>query len=229
MSVAYDAASSATGDNISAPVSWTHTVSGTPTAVAVGIMYWATASQRTISSITYGAGNLSVAPNNPSGFSAANLAATVWGLANPASGNQTVTVTFSGNGAYATFGAVSVTGSDTAQCFSTGGGASGTSAGSTTLSVAVPSAADELVFAHGGTDGSPTTTLTVAGTGTERYGPLASGDVRAKGLTAPGGSPTVTAQINSTQSLKWAMAGASFKNAGSAAVVSKLMLMGVGP
>lgn len=222
MSVVFDAASSTSGTNVSS-LSWTHTPSGTPSAVGVGTMYWGTGSNRTVSSISYGSGNLTVAPGNPSGFNAQNDAATVWGLANPPSGAQTVTVTYSGSGCYPTAGAVTVTGSDTTTCYSNGNSGLGNS---TSLSVTVTSATGELVFAIGGQDGSPTTVLTAGQT--SRFGPLSSGDIRSLGETVDGAA-SVNMTISATNSARWAMAAASFKEAGAAASgPRRLTLLGVG-
>lgn len=124
MAVAFDKCTSAIVVN-NTTISFTHTPVGTPSAVIFVI----TQVQENIgiTTITYGGATLGAAivTQNAGAF---NERASIFGLANPASGAQTATVVFNGN-EWAALYVITVTGSDLTTCFSgAGAGATGSSA-----------------------------------------------------------------------------------------------------
>ncbi len=206
MSVAFDAKGPSTGTTSSASntISWTHTPSGTPTAAAV-VIGWVDTGGKTISSVTYGGTSMSQAGStqiSASGF----WKTAIFGLANPASGAQTVTVTFSGALSHGGTGqSITVTGSDTTTCFTGNASTSGTT---DPASLSVTSQNDELVI---DVFCDNTRTLTSYGSGqteTTNAAPT-SGLVYGSRKASAGSSETIT--INWSGSGEYAHSAASFK------------------
>jgi hypothetical protein len=138
VAVAFDAVSSASvANNAGTALTWTHTPSGTPTAVAVAVQRYPNTFGATV---TYGGVAMTLAASD--GSLAGVINTEIWGLANPPSGAQTVSVGTGITGDYMEAGAITVTGSDTTTCFSNSISANGTSAAP---SVSVTSASGELV------------------------------------------------------------------------------------
>lgn len=189
MSVAFDAVS-ATDFAAASSASWTHTPAGTPTAVGVGVASAVVAGDASISSITYGAGSLTQActvawtqthPNRSS----------LWGLASPASGAQTVAVTFNGAVAnYGAAGAITVTGSDASTCFSnTNTGQGDGAASSTCTSVTGELVMDNVFSAEYVTNGNGPT---VSGSNTQRWSNQNIGAGQTGGGSTIAGASSVT-------------------------------------
>lgn len=204
-SVAFDAISNPTPINASAAtLSWTHTPVGAPTAVAVVIGGYAAGS--TISSVTYG--GVSMSAGTAYGDYPATYYTRMYGLANPSSGAQTVTVTFSGN-TYAAAAAITVTGSDTTTCFSNSSG--NTATASSSISDTVSGATGELVvdcvagfIAGAGASG-------VGGAQTSRYSAFWNGNISFGVSTAPGAASVTTTWSTVSSSDHCAGAIGSFK------------------
>src|SRR5260370_836355 len=119
-------------------LTWEHTPVGTPSAVGVTLQNYQGATS--VTGVSYGASAMTQAVAITDGN---NNSAQVWGLANPPSGAQTVTVTFAATGAFAEAGSFTVTGSDTTTTFSNSNSASGSS---TAPSESITSASGEFVI-----------------------------------------------------------------------------------
>jgi len=200
MSVAFDAVSTANAASVTS-LSWTHTPTGTPSAIGIGCYGYAAA----ISSGTYGGTSVGTPVESIAG---GPDYAGLCGLANPASGAQTVVLNFAGS-CYPDAGAITVTGSDTTTCFSNHASAAANSANQT---VTVTSATGELVMDAGGQDldsGAPT----AAGGQTQRWSVVLLGE-RSVGSTAAGAA-SVAMAWTWPGAANWATTAGSFKAAGS--------------
>lgn len=225
MAVAFDAASSLAFANVSsAGISFTHTPVGAPTGVGVGVST-ATGNTNTVhSTATYGGAactsevDLEVAGPPPT-----DVRASIWGLANPASGAQTVAVTFGQDSNYGVVGAITVTGGDTSDVFSGSASNSGTD---TTATVDVVSASDELVMDTLALFSAAT--ASVGASQTQRWNAKhASSNTRGCGSTEAGAA-TVTMSWTVADQEVWAIVAASFKLPAAAANPVHLPLLGVG-
>jgi len=132
----------------------------------------------------------------------------IYGLANPASGAQTVTVTFSG-ATDSVCGSITVTGSDTATCFSNHASATGASGNP---SVNCTSSSSELVMDNSVTAGAANNWTAGAGQ-TERWDAIPSGGNASGTGTTEAGAATVTMSETSVSGNPWAQTAASFKAA----------------
>jgi hypothetical protein len=226
MAVAIDAvANGPTGSGVNS-ISWTHTPSGTPSAVGVWVGGWLFNS--TISGVTYG-GTALTANTRYSIAGATNDANTQsFGLTSPPTGAQTVVVNVTG--AYITATSITVTGSNTTTCFSHSSGNSDTVTVTSTASVT--SAAGELVVdcvSAFSASGVPNVT---GGSQTTQYAVFWNGNLNFGSSTQPGAAGTVTAtwnlDIGATN--HWAASIDSFKVAAVAAAAagSTMPMMGVG-
>jgi hypothetical protein len=203
MAVAFDAASTHAGGNSANP-SWTHTPVGTPTGVGISISWRQSTAGAlpTITSVTYGGQSCTL---EDSQLTASGLEKTaIYSLANPPSGAQTVSVTFSaGPNRQSASCAVTVTGGDTSDVFSNVAKATSTS---TTPTVNVSSATDELVM-----DSVVATTNNLTeGAGQTNRMELALSSARAASSTEAGAA-TVTMSWTMGSSQAWATVAASFK------------------
>ena len=134
MPVAFDAQSSG-GIGNSNTLTIAHTCSGTERVLLVGVEWnKATSVPTTISSITYN--GIALTPG-PSAKNANDEAAAIWYLINPATGANSLIITFSGNCAFQ-FGGLSYTGVNQTSPISQSSTATGTS---TTPSVALTAVA----------------------------------------------------------------------------------------
>lgn len=216
MAVAVDAVSSSGGGSASS-FSWAHTCSGSDRLLMLGIAWYD--SIDTISSVTYNSVAMTIVPS--SSKSIGQYTVVLYYLINPASGSNTVAVTFSGGVFDFGGGAVSFTGADQTTPLGTAATASGTS---TTPSVAVTSASgeivlDTLIITHSGT-------LTVDGSQTQRWNATGGGYTKYAGSTEGGAASTTMSWSNST-SQDWAITGVAVKPV-SANTVRQLCLIGVG-
>jgi len=200
MAVALDVASSAQSTGSGATLSWTHTPVGTPTAVGVGVSVDKFPSA-TISGVTYGGVSMTIENQTVSG----EARAAIFGLANPTSGAQTVEITTSVAVDGIVGGAISVTGSDTTQCFSANAIASGFN---TVQTVDVASSASELVMDVVSLDLN--SALTFDGSQTERWNRTPEGFLRGACSTETG-SATTTMSSSTGVNVNFAMVAASFK------------------
>lgn len=216
MAVAVDAVSSAAGGSAS-NFSWAHTCSGSDRLLMLGIAWYD--SIDTISSVTYNSVAMTAVPS--SSKSIGQYTVVLYYLTNPASGSNTVAVTFSGGVFDFGGGAISFTGADQTTPLGTAATASGTS---TTPSVAVTSASgeivlDTLIITHSGT-------LTVDGSQTQRWNSTGSGYTKYAGSTEGGAASTTMSWSNST-SQDWAITGVAIKPV-STNTLRQLCLTGVG-
>lgn len=215
MAVAIDAISLSTGASNVASFSWTHTPVGTPSAVAVIFPgYAGNAGTRTVTA-TYGGTNVPVEVATAGNPFATGRTPTIFGLANLAAlgltGAQTVVVACAGAGMYGRPWAITVTGSDLTDVFSNSNNA--TNAGSSTASVTVTTANDEIVIDAVSTANS--NAITVGANQTERvnYQPsITITATRAGGSTQLGSDGGVMSWGLNT-SAAWDIVAASFKAA----------------
>lgn len=182
--------------------SWTHTPTGTPTKVFVGITWFNSADS--ITSVTYGGAAMSLVQSVTNG---STEVAAIYGILSPAAGAQTVTVNW-GSSAVSRCGAVSVTGGDLTTLVR---GTSATNTGSsTTPSVVQTSDAVDLVFAvmvADDVDGLPIT----AGSGVDaRWGLAAFTAITSWGVTKAGAA-SVTANGTMSAFRPWGMVSCSIK------------------
>lgn len=216
MAVAFDAKTVQT-TNSSATITFTHTPVGTPSAAGVAIG-WVDTGGQAISSVTYGGttctqvGTVQVSPTS------AFWKTAVFGLANPASGAQTVTVTFAAalsHGGSAV--AVTVTGSDTTTCFSSNNQGGGTASQSDVtvssisaneLVIDIMSNASSLLSSYGA---NQTEIINTAPT---------SGVVLGSRKASTGTSETMTITIQGNA--EWAHSAASFKISGGATATNRI-------
>jgi hypothetical protein len=227
MAVAHDAKSNSQGSGVTS-VSFTHTPTGTPTAVAITALSYYGASAT--ASCTYGGTTATTAFSQIFEITT-NCGGTTFGLANPPSGAKTVVVNFTVS-AYPIVIVQTVTGSDTGTCFdtsnslSTGSGGAGTSASMTVTG----GAAADLVHMVAFTALSGASVLTNTTTGsTNLYANITNGGDTVTGDYV-GGAASVTVSYTGNVSTAWILVGASFK-AAAAVVAAKggtLSFMGVG-
>lgn len=200
-SVAFDAAASATINNTSSG-SWTHTPSGTPTGVAVGIPCFRTSANPGITSVTYGGQAMAeevatVTGTEVFGYRPRSF---IYGLPDPPSGAQTVAITFSGTNHFSRAGSVTVVGGDTSDLVETGNTATNVNnASSVTLNC--PSADDELVLdAVVRLSNTFSASLTVGASQTQRWN-TSLGAGACGGSTEPGASSVTMSWTGSGESV----------------------------
>ena len=199
MAVAFDAVGAGVNAAAVNSFSWTHTPVGTPTAVGVGVSWY---DESFVLSITYGGAAMAsevAITNSP-------LKSEMFSKANPASGAQTVAGSWTGGAHYPIGNSITVTGSDTATCFSNTASASGSG---TAITVACTSAVGELVM-DTVTHNSGSTISGGAGQ-TERWNATNSG-LRGAGSTEAGAA-TVTMSWTGGAAGAWVQTAASFKDA----------------
>ena len=145
---------------------------------------------------------------------------------NPTTGSQTVLVT--ATGAVSGIGSAAISASGVHQTTPLGTCANATG-NSTTPSVVVSSATNDLVLDAGVID--HTGTLTVGSGQTQRWNSIDdNGFVKFFGSTEPGAASVTMNWSNSIGAPLWNTAGVSFKQvSGSVASPPRLMLLGVGP
>jgi hypothetical protein len=203
--VVFDAvASNLCASCVGSTLQWTHTPVGTPTATAVGIINSTLAGS--ITGVSYGASGMTQAVQQT--ISGGGLECQIWGLANPPSGPQTITVNFGGPGGAAQAASISVTGSNTTTTFDSSLG--NTAASGTTASVGVTSLSGELMVDVVGN--ASFASETQGGSQTLRWGPLSTGGGFniASGSTAPASAGSTTMSWTLNTSAPWTICGASF-------------------
>lgn len=199
--LAIDAASSA-GCGACTSLSWSHTVSGTNRLLVVGPSGYDTSD--TVTGVTYNSVAMTVVPS--SSTSTGNHTVSQYGLIAPATGTNTVLVSVTGQMTDIGAGAVSFTDAHQTTPFGTAATATGSS---TTPSVNVSSAADQIVMdtlniIHNGT-------LTVDGSQTQRWQGIGGfGFIKYAGSTEAGAGTTTMSWSNSTSQV-WAIAAVPVK------------------
>lgn len=219
MALAVDAVTDAAGSG-AGPFTWAHTCAGSDRVLLVGISYYD--SGDTVSAVTYNSVALTVVSSST--VSNGQYTSTMYCLIAPATGSNTVSVTFTGSVFDFKGGSISFTGADQTTPLGTANTATGSS---TNPSVDITSATgeivlDNLVIVHSGT-------LSVDGSQTQRWnGTGASGFIKGAASTEDGSTTTTMSWSNST-SQAWAISGVSVKPVASAAAgVRQLCLTGVG-
>ena len=218
MALAVDTATYVAGAG-AGPFTWSHTCAGSDRVLLVGISYYD--SGDTVSAITYNSVAMTVVPSST--VSNGQYTVSFYRLIAPATGSNTVSITFTGNVFDFKAGSVSFTGADQTTPLGTAVTATGSS---TTPSVTVTSATgeivlDTLVIVHSGT-------LTVDGSQAQRWnGTGGFGFIKGGGSTEAGASSTTMSWSNST-SQNWAIVGVPVKPVAAASTLRQLCLTGVG-
>ena len=201
MAIAFDATAVSGGDNL-ASVSFSHTCTGSDLLLLIAV-HCLQLSGQTVSSITYN----SVAATLVATADQGNRYTELWRLAAPATGSNTLAATFSASMNNVGVRAISFTGVDQTTPLGSAVTATGNS---TTPSVIVPAATDDLVFdcltiEHAGT-------LSVGAGQTSRYNAIVAGGGfnKAAGSTEPGAA-SVTMSWSDTAGGPWAMIGVPIK------------------
>lgn len=190
----FNAATTGTAAGASS-VTFSHTPAGADRLLSVGVSI----DNRVVNSVTFGGTGLTSVSSATNGAQVAHL----WRLIAPAASAQNVVVTLSGGGSDIIAVATSYTGVDQTTPLGTPATATGTS---TTASVAVTSATDELVV---DCVSSNLGTLTVGAGQTER-GNAVAGDNQGGSSTEPGAA-SVTMSWTIGSSSAWASVGVSIK------------------
>ena len=218
MALAVDAVTEASGSG-AGPFTWSHTCSGSNRILMVGVSYYD--SGDTISALTYNSVSMTVVPSST--VSNGQYTSTLYYLVAPATGSNTVSVTFTGGVFDFKAGSISYTGGDQSAPLGTAATATGSS---TTPSVTVTSAAGEIVMdnltiAHSGT-------LTVDGSQTQRWnGTGGTGFIKGGASTEDGAASVSMDWANST-SQDWAFVGVPIKPVITASGIHQLSTTGVG-
>ena len=154
----------------------------------------------------------------------------IFGLANQASGNQTLAITWTGGGTFDVYlNAVSFTG-----CNQTGGtttfpnGTTNNAATGTTTTISVTSAANHMVAASHGQSGAPWNT-NPACNNTEAYQSGALNDNGAGNYASGAATVTMTCSWSTNAASKsWSVSATDIAPVAAAAATPQRMLMGVG-
>jgi len=213
--IAFDATSNSGAQGSTNPVTWSHTVSGSDTLLAVHIAQRGSGFPAA-GGVTYNGVSLTSAQQDgPISF----IHSSIWYLANPATGTNTVSVTFPSAPTRSVSGAVSLTGVDQSSPLDANNGSTGTG---TTASVAVTTVADNAWVIGGvGVRTAASETITVGAGETQDWNVLDTANgLRAGGshttaAVTPAGAHTMDWTISA--SLAWAISAASFKPAAGAA------------
>lgn len=184
-------------------LSWTHTPSGTPTKVFACIAHYDTSD--TISSVTYG-GNAMTLVGSRSATD--NAVASIYALASPPSGAQTIEVTM-GSSALVNARGISFTGGDASTAIR--GSASTNFNSSTAAQVTQASATDDMVLAFCIADDN-TTTLTPAGTETQRGSNFATWSITSNATFTDAGAASVSMDVTLSTFRAWAIVSCSVKS-----------------
>ena len=197
----FDAVSSAVGSG-AGPYTWSHTCSGSNRVLFVKVSYYDSADS--VSVVTYNG----VAMTAMSGSLVSNgQYSVVWYyLINPATGSNTVSVSVTGSVFDFGGSAVSVTGADQTTAF---GGVTTATGTSTTPSVNVSSASDELVIdglsiVHSGT-------LSVGAGQTQRTNEICGSGFIKHATSTEGGGATITMSWSNSSSQAWAISAFAAK------------------
>jgi hypothetical protein len=217
MALAFDAVASGQA-NGTGPFTFSHTTSGANRLLVVGILIHA-GGGLTVTAVTYNGVAMTVIPSSEV---IGTYAVSMYSLIAPASGTNTVSISVSSN-AEIGFGSVSFTGADQTTPFGTANTATGTS---TTPSVTVSSATDEIVMDTGILFHSGT--LSVGANQTSRWSSISTGGwVKHFGSTEPGDT-SVTMSWSNTTSQGWAIAAVPVKPVSTVSTIRQLCLTGVG-
>ncbi len=200
-------------------LTWSHTTSGSNRGLTVGGHYFD--SDSAITGITYAAVGMTAVPS--SFADNGDYSVEQYSLIAPATGANNVVISASATMTELNGGAISFTDANQTTLVGTAGTATGTS---TTPSVTVSSAADEIVvdsvtIAHSGT-------FSVGAGQTQRWNAISAGWTKYAGSTEPGAATTPMSWNNSA-SQAWAISAVSVKPvAGAAPTASNRMVIGVG-
>lgn len=217
MASTFDATTNAKAGVVSS-LSWTHTPTGTPSGVGVGVAWWDGANA--VSTATYG--GTSMTPHKISDINGSSDRVSIFALANPSSGSQTVAIGW-GTSVVPNGVAITVTGGDTTTVHSNTSSANGSS---TAPSTTCTSATGELVMDFGAHRWP--TDMTAGADQTERADFLNnSGDTEIFSSTESGATSVTMSWSNGT-SANWAIAAMAFKSDGTVPVVPSLRVITTG-
>jgi hypothetical protein len=197
----FDAASSTSATSVSS-LSWSHTCSGNDRLLFVVVGAGSSVvGNRVVTSVTYNGVALTQAwaLNGPGWVRNEG-----WYLVAPATGANTVVVTYAGNNLQAAAGGVSFTGVNQTTPVDTAATASGNTGNPT---VVVSSATTDIVIS--GVSSDAQTTLAVGGTGTQRWRVLNVDTDTAYGSSTDAGASSVTMIWTQSGNENWAMGGVS--------------------
>lgn len=198
----FDAASVSTATANGPNITWTHTPVGTPTGIGIGVGHGF--NNVTVTGVTYGGQACALeATIGGGGGGGTAYRASLWSLANPPAGAQTVVATFSANDYGAAY-SVSVTGGDTADVFDV----PATSFANTASPTVVPvSAANQLVMDIMVFAGSPPT----PGTGQTGRASIGTATTTVRGSTEVAAGASTTMDWACGAAGTWPICGACFK------------------
>lgn len=192
-SVAYDDFTASGSFAGVASFSYTNTPIGTPSAVALQLACSSGAGTDSFDlDATYG--GTAMAEGITARSSTITMHSMLRGLANPASGNQVVNVSFTGSpsgGGYGYAGTTTVTGSDTSTCFSSTASTTGDNAASPS-SVSITAASDELTVDAIGNFVGGGAALTPDGSQTQQFNGAVSGNQNSAGSYKSGATSAMT-------------------------------------
>jgi hypothetical protein len=187
-------------------IAWAHTLGAGSNLVLVVLVDWITVTAITVSTITYGAQNLTKVPSSLATDGAASTE--LWFLIAP-SGNQTITITMSNTILEAMGGAVVAKDAAQSSPMNTAGINNGVSA---SASVVATSAASEFVVATVVNNAASSLDTITTTSGTERWN-QAIGNDKAAGSSTPGAGPNVTSTWTLTQATdSWCASAVSIKD-----------------
>jgi hypothetical protein len=220
MTVATSNGAGASANGVSS-VSWSHTIGGSDRYLVVAIGYTFSGGS-VVSGVTVG-GNAATLIARDVFAGSSNFRIDLWGYTAPPTGAQTIQVTFPLTASDVYANSSNYTGVHQSAPLGTPATANGNSAAP---SVAVGSAADELVV--DGVYHNGTATLTVDGSQTQRWQGDPPANDGTTGHSTEAGAASVTMSWSLSPSAEWAIALVALKPAGAAARVSTLAMMGCG-
>ncbi len=205
LAIAVDATTTATVATGAADQTVSHTTAGSDRLMLVGISFGKTNGD-SVSSVTYDGVALTHVGSQDDVSSESRVE--IWRLVAPATGTADVVVTFSGTGHEdATIGVMTFTGVDQSTPLGVFAGAQGDS---TSPSVTVASATNELVFGVAAYNNSNNGDFVPGAGQTERWDLFGGGSANGSGTTEAGAASVVTSWTIPDSS-KWAAGGVSIK------------------
>ncbi len=216
MSVAVDATSTGSGNNVTSVTVSHTTTSASDRLLLVGVSMDSTGG-RTVTGVTYAGQSLTLVGAQSGGANPVRVE--IWRLVNPPSGTANVVVNLSGSTDGVSVGATTFTGVDQTTPLGTFASAIGTSA---SPSVNVTSAAGELVYDV--VAGKDATSLTQGANQTEQWELANSGGDQRGAASTEAGASTVTMSWSKTTSgtAEWAIGAVSIKSFGDTTLTQRV-------
>lgn len=234
MAIALDVSATSTSQT-SSPITWSHTCTGSNLLLTVGITLQAVTSFPTASAVTYNGVSMTKARADTFDAGAfGKLESSVWLLHAPATGSNTVSVTFTGGTSPSGVGSsTSYTGAQQSDTADASNGTTGNTTGDKTFTVTTVS--DNCwIYVVGMNAATTTPTLAADQTsrGTVSWTGAVADIVRAEDTNAaqtPAGAKTVGLTVGASFGEKgYVITGASFAPLAVASTVKQLSALGVG-